>query len=75
MTWHSHAIIGQNSYLGPWQRIVAFANDIAEKITDRFPSDTFLQSLAILNPGEWKKHHDTRYTSCMYTNIQFWKLI
>src|SRR5438477_7967337 len=39
----------------PWQRIVVFANDIAVRIAERFPSDTFLQSLAVLNPAEWKK--------------------
>lgn len=42
---------------------MSFANDIATRITERFPSDTFLQSLAILNPAEWKKQHDTRYIS------------
>ena len=40
-----------------------FANDIAMRIAERFPSDTFLQSIAILNPAEWKTQHDTRYTS------------
>jgi hypothetical protein len=44
---------------------VAFTNDIATSIAGRFPPDTFLQSLAILNPAEWKKQHDTRYISRM----------
>ena len=46
---------------------MGFANDIAVRIAERFPSDTFLQSLAVLNPAEWKKQHDTRYISRMST--------
>jgi len=67
LTWHSHQIVGQNSYLGPWQRIVTFANNIAMRISERFPSNTFLQALGVLNPAEWKKHHDTRYSSRIST--------
>ena len=46
---------------------MVFANDVAMRIAERFPSDTFLQSLAVLNPAEWKKQHDTRYISRMST--------
>jgi len=46
---------------------VVFANDVAMRIAERFPLDTFLQSLAVLNPAEWKKQHDTHYISRMST--------
>ena len=46
---------------------MVFANDVAMRIAERFPSDTFLQSLAVLNPAEWKKQHVTRYISRMST--------
>jgi len=42
--------------------IMQYANNIAKQLEKRFPSTDFLDALQIMNPQEWKDHHEN------YTN-------
>jgi hypothetical protein len=61
LQWRDHEIKGEESYLGPWDRITKFAVDISKKLLARFPQTEFLESLDILNPKIWKTARDPMY--------------
>ena len=64
--WRGHVIRGKVSYLDPWKRIVTFANQIAEKIVKRFPSEDFLKALDVMDPRQWTDAHDQCFTASMF---------
>lgn len=64
--WRGHVIKGKASYLGPWKRVVAFANQIAGKIVKRFPSEDFLKALDVMDPRQWADAQDRGFSASMF---------
>ena len=64
--WRGHVIKGKGSYLGPWKRVVTFANQIAEKLAQRFPTEDFFQALDVMDPRQWADAHDQSFATSMF---------
>jgi hypothetical protein len=64
--WRGHVIKGKGSYLGPWKRVVTFANQIAEKLVKRFPTEDFLQALGFMDPRQWTDARDECFTASTF---------
>jgi hypothetical protein len=64
--WRGHVIKGKGSYLGPWKQVVTFANQIAEKLVMRFPTEDFLQALDVMDPHQWADAHDLCFTASIF---------
>ena len=68
--WRGHSIKGKASYLGPWKRIVRFANQIAGTIAKRFPSEEFLKALDVMDPRVWSDMQDRCFNASIPFGLQ-----
>src|SRR5438552_3306455 len=78
--WRGHSIKGKASYLAPWRHVVRFANQIAETIAKRFPSEDFLKALDVMDPRLWGDVQDRCFNTSMFlrlqnADIQEWKFV